>query len=249
MESLVKHLITYTPFEQFEIIPVLTLLFSTVDISPTNYNILLTTIVILLVCIYRIVNKSYSYIANNYQLIIEILYKFVYDVVIEQARRKAIRFLPHFFALFMLILVLNMVGLLPFNLTISAHIITTFTLSLSYIIALIIIGLLGIGKQFLYMFYPPNMGILLPLLSCIEVLSFCLRPISLGVRLFANMLAGHILLHILGEATVYVVSNFVLVVIPLIGILLAVGCLEIGISFLQAYIFVVLLAIYLKDSF
>ena len=89
---------------------------------------------------------------------------------------------------------------------------------------------------------------LLPLLICIEFLSFSLRPISLGVRLFANMLAGHILLHILAGAFLYLVTVSILVAFPAYGIVSAIGVLEIFIGFLQAYIFTILLGIYLKDS-
>ena len=89
---------------------------------------------------------------------------------------------------------------------------------------------------------------LLPLLICVEFLSFSLRPISLGVRLFANMLAGHILLHILAGAFIYLMAKLVILAIPAYAIVSAIAVLELFIGFLQAYIFTILLSIYLKDS-
>ena len=240
-------MINFNPFEQFEI-KIIANLLNEDWLAFTNLGAILLAITAILSGLLYIIAKSYSYIPNNYQLTIEALYNFIYNIIIEQAKKKGVPFLPHFFTLFILILAFNIAGLLPFTMTASSHIVITFTLSLSYIIAWIIIGIRDLGRQFLYIFYPQNMGPLLPLLSCIEILSFSLRPISLGVRLFANMLAGHILLHILSSSTVYILINFALLALPFLAIMGAIACLEIGIGFLQAYIFVILLAIYLKDS-
>lgn len=179
----------------------------------------------------------------------ESTYQFVYTLTAEQANRKGIKYFPHLITIFLLILVFNLSGLSPFTMTATSHVVITFGLALSYFIAWIIIGIYELGPKFIYIFCPKNMPAwLLPLLICIEFLSFCLRPVSLGVRLFANMLAGHVLLYILASACVYLFLKLILLAIPAFAIIGAIGVLELGIAFLQSYIFTILLAIYLKDS-
>ena len=136
---------------------------------------------------------------------------------------------------------------MPFAFTITAHISLTLLLALSFFIGWIIQGFLHLNLSFLRIFVPrgiPNW--LLPLLVVIEILSFIIRPISLSIRLFANMLAGHILLYILGSATISL--GLIIGVFPFLFIL-AFFVLELGIAFLQAYVFTILLSIYLADSF
>jgi ATP synthase subunit 6 len=133
----------------------------------------------------------------------------------------------------------DLVGLLPFSFIVILQVIITFTLALSFIYFI----------YFIYLFVPKNMPMwLLPLLTVVETLSFFLRPVSLGIRLFANMLAGHILLHILAGAAWFLANITIILIIPALIIVSAIGVLELGISFLQAYIYTILLAIYLKDS-
>lgn len=148
-----------------------------------------------------------------------------------------------------MILLYNLIGLLPFSFTISSHLAVTLTLSLSYFFSFLLVGIYHLKFRFLYNFCPKNMPFwLLPLLIIIETLSFFLRPFSLGIRLFANMLAGHILLHILADSFLYTLKLGILFLLPMTAILFAIGCLELFIACLQAYIFTILLTIYLKDG-
>jgi len=239
----------YNPFEQFEIVLILKLSALGCDLSLTNLNLIVLSAIVVLVTISFVLDKSYSYIPNNWQIVMESMYQFVYTMVAEQSGRKGIQYFPHLVTVFVLILYFNLSGLAPFGFTASSHVIITFGLALSYFIAWIIVGIKELGPKFMYVFCPKNMPLwLLPLLICVEFLSFCLRPISLGVRLFANMLAGHILLHILAGACVYLLTKSVILAIPAFAIIGAIGVLELGIAFLQAYIFTILLIIYLKDS-
>jgi ATP synthase subunit 6 len=239
----------YNPFEQFEIVLILKLIALNCDISITNLTVVVLSTVFLLLTISYMLDKSYNYIPNNWQIVMEAMYHFVYSITSEQAGRKGIKYFPHLVSIFLLILFFNLSGLAPFGFTASSHVIITFGLALSYFIAWIIVGIKELGPKFIYIFCPKNMPLwLLPLLICVEFLSFCLRPISLGVRLFANMLAGHILLHILAGACIYLLTKLIILAIPAFAIIGAIGVLELGIGFLQAYIFVILLAIYLKDS-
>jgi len=239
----------FNPFEQFEIILLGSFGFNNFDLSLTNLSLLTITISLLLIILTSLIVKSSTFIPNNWQYLIEIIYQFVFSIVAEQAGRKGFAYFPHLFTIFNLILLYNLSGLVPFSFTVSSHVIITFTLALSYFIAWIIVGIIKLGPKFLGVFCPKNMPLwLLPLLICVEFLSFSLRPISLGVRLFANMLAGHILLHILAGAFIYLMAKLIILAIPAYAIVSAIAVLELGIGFLQAYIFTILLAIYLKDS-
>jgi ATP synthase subunit 6 len=239
----------FNPFEQFEIILLGLFGFNDFDLSLTNLSLITLVISFVIIGLTSVITKSSTFIPNNWQYLIEIIYQFVFSIVAEQAGRKGFAYFPHLFTIFNLILFYNLSGLVPFSFTVSSHVIITFTLALSYFIAWIIVGIIKLGPKFLGVFCPKNMPLwLLPLLICVEFLSFSLRPISLGVRLFANMLAGHILLHILAGAFIYLMAKLIILAIPAYAIVSAIAILELGIGFLQAYIFTILLAIYLKDS-
>lgn len=238
-----------SPFEQFQINLLFKIYFFGFDLSLTNLSVLIMAVSLFLIFITSLISKSFSFIPNNWQSFLEMIYRFVLSIVSEQTGKKGYRYFPHFFTIFMLILLYNLIGLTPFSFTVSSHIIVTLSLALSYFIAWIFIAIKELGSKFLYVFSPKNMPAwLLPLLICVEILSFFLRPFSLAIRLFANMLAGHILLHILAGAFVFLYGISMVLTIPLVFILIAVGILELGISMLQAYIFTILLTIYLKDS-
>jgi ATP synthase subunit 6 len=242
-------MVLYNPFEQFEIMLILPIIIDGIDLSFTNLTILTVVISSILVLFLWVLNKSYTFIPNNYQVVLEAKYHFVLSILSEQTGQKGLKYLPQLVTVFTLVLFYNLGGLVPFSFTVSSHVIITFTLALSFFIAWIIIGVKELQLQFLNVFCPRNMPLwLLPLLICVEFLSFALRPISLGVRLFANMLAGHILLHILAGAFLYLLAKLIILAIPAFAIVSAISVLELGIGFLQAYIFTILLSIYLKDS-
>jgi ATP synthase subunit 6 len=242
-------MLLFNPFEQFEIMLIVPIVMDDIDISLTNLTILAMMISGIVLTLNSILYKSYTFIPNNWQILMEAKYQFVFSILSEQTGAKGFKYFPHLLTVFTLILLYNLGGLVPFSFTVSSHVIITFTLALSFFIAWVLIGIKELRVQFLNVFCPKNMPLwLLPLLIVIEFLSFSLRPISLGVRLFANMLAGHILLHILAGAFLYLLTVSVIVAIPAYVIVSAIGVLEIFIGFLQAYIFTILLGIYLKDS-
>lgn len=155
--------------------------------------------------------------------------------------------------IFLFILTSNLIGLLPFSFTITAHILITFYFALSINIALFILGCLKNGPRIIYLFIPKNVSlILIPLISIIELVSYLLRTFSLAIRLFANMLAGHILLFILANFLLTALQykfNFYMRFFPalvLVYFIFAVLVLEFGIAFLQAYVFIVLISIIFK---
>jgi ATP synthase subunit 6 len=147
-------------------------------------------------------------------------------------------------------LLLNLTSLITYNLTISGHIIFTLYLSFTFFFGFVIISFLNFQLIFFLFFIPKNVPILLKiLLTVIELISYLIRPFSLAIRLFANMLAGHTLLHIFSTFYFYIMYNYpFLFIIPLV-ICISVFVLEIGVAFIQAYVFYILLIIYLNDSF
>jgi F-type H+-transporting ATPase subunit a len=179
------------------------------------------------------------------------LYFFVADTVIQQCGNKGIKYLPIFFTVFILVLLSNLIGIIPFSFTPTSNFSMTLYLALSLNLGFVIIGFYENGLSFLMLFVPKGGPLWLkPLLIIIELFSYLLRPLSLSIRLFANMMAGHILLHILASFLTKAVLGGMLLPAFLIYILLsAVILLEIGIAFLQAYVFLVLTAIYVNDSF
>lgn len=241
----------FSPFEQFEILVWLKAYLPSqgLDMSLTNISISICAVSIFYVFASKKLLEEIKVVPSNWQIFYETIYLFIVSIVYEQATKKGIRYFPHLFTIFALILSFNLVGLLPFSFTVTSHIIVTLTLALSYFFAWILIGIFTLRMKFLNLFCPKNMPIwLLPLLIVIETLSFALRPFSLGIRLFANMLAGHILLHILADSLLFALNITAFLLIPLFVILLAIGFLELFIACLQAYIFTILLSIYLKDA-
>lgn len=234
-------LMFYSPFDQFEL-NVLT------KILPlTNYTVYLIISVASALFILSISVQRNLLIPTPFQLFYEGVYVFILSLVTEQVGKSktGLKYFPVLFTLFQFILVSNLLGLLPYSFTVTSHIALTLLLSLSFFSAWIIEGFRNLGLKFLRIFLPSNIPMwLLPLLVVIEILSFLIRPLSLSIRLFANMLAGHILLFILGTATLGLgLAGF----LPFVFIC-AFLILELGIAFLQAYVFTILLCIYLADS-
>ena len=186
-----------------------------------------------------------------WQFIYEVfIYNFVLGIIISQVGKRGQSYCIYITTLFFYILISNFMGLVPFSFTITSHIILTFMLGASSVIGLTIIGFLKQKMHFLDLFVPKGVPkVLLPLLIFIEVVSYVARGFSLSIRLFANLMSGHSLIHILLFFVTKILKfNFFFGFIGLflIGVIFL---LEIGISFLQAYVFAVLVSIYLKDSF
>lgn len=241
----------YSPFEQFEL-NVFYPIFgknTNFDISITNTTITLIFAVslIALLLVFSIYNAKV--LPSRWQSIVELIYKFVQTLIKEQTGARGQPYFPLIFTVFLFILFLNLIGLMPYGFTVTAQVAVTGTLALSFFIGLTIIGFKEQGISFLKLFVPSGIPMwLLPLLIVIEIMSYSLRPLSLAIRLFANMLAGHVLLHIIaGAALVALSKNILLAVAPWLFIT-AFMVLEIGIAFLQAYVFSILLCIYLHDS-
>jgi len=241
-----------SPLEQFEILVLQPLKIGGFDFSLTNsglYSVLILLAIFLLS--YLAISKAYL-IPGRWQLVAEGFYTFVADMVKQQAGSKAYAFFPLFITTFFAILGSNLLGLTPFGFTVTGHIIITFTLALAFNLGFVFLGLALHKLHFFKLFVPSGVPtVLLPLIVIIEVVSYLIRTFSLSLRLFANMMAGHTLLQILSSFVVAFLGASgliaVLAIIPF-ALVFAVTLLEVGIAFLQAYVFTILLCIYANDS-
>jgi ATP synthase subunit 6 len=239
----------YSPLENFEIVVYKPLrILKEIDISITNsvcYN-LIVLVTLYLICLIMDNRLIPSWI----QLIISKLVGFLYNLVKNQTEGKGGDYFVLFYTLFLFILMGNLIGLIPFSFTVTSHFALTFGLSLSLNIGILWIGFVKNGLGFLRLFVPSGAPqYLLPLIVIIEIVSYIIRTFSLSIRLFANMMAGHTLLHILGTFTIRLNEiGGVFWIIPFI-LMMGVLVLELGIVFIQAYVFTILTCIYLNDSY
>lgn len=243
----------FSPFEQFELnifYPIFgSNVYNSFDISITNTTITLIFAVSMILLLLSLSTYNAKVLPTRWQSVVELIYKFVQTLIKEQAGNKGQPYFPLIFTVFLFILFLNLIGLFPYGFTVTAQMAVTFTMALSFFIGLTIIGFKIQGISFLKLFVPSGIPAwLLPLLVVIEVMSYSLRPLSLAIRLFANMLAGHVLLHIIAGAAVVALTKTILLAFLPWAFITAFMVLEIGIAFLQAYVFSILLCIYLHDS-
>lgn len=190
-------------------------------------------------------------VPGRVQSMVESLYEFVATTVRNSAGTEGMKFFPFVFSLFTFVLVLNLLGMLPYAFTVTSHIIITFALAALVISTVIIYGFVRHGFGFLKLFVPSGVpGWLLPLLVVVEVVSFVSRPISLSVRLFASMLAGHIALKIFaGFVVTLLTAGAWAILSPLpLALAIALTALEFLVCALQAYVFATLTTIYLNDA-
>ena len=191
-------------------------------------------------------------IPGRMQSVAELSYEFVATTIRSTAGSEGMKFFPLVFSLFMFICISNVIGIIPYTFTVSSHLIVTGALALLVFFIVLIYGLYKNGLKFFKLFVPSGVPIyILPLVVFIEVISFFLKPVSHSVRLFANMLAGHIALKVfasfVGMLGAIGFIGWVGAVLPL-GLTVALTALEILVAFLQAYVFTILTCIYLNDA-
>jgi F-type H+-transporting ATPase subunit a len=196
--------------------------------------------------------RSRALVPGRLQSLAEMSYEFVASNVRSTAGTEGLKFFPFVFTIFMFILVVNVIGIIPYAFTVTSHIIITVALALLVFFTVIIYGFWKNGLGFLKLFVPSGIPIyILPLVTFIEVMSFLSRPVSHSVRLFANMLAGHITLKVFGGFVVMLSAFGVLgwlgALLPL-GLTIALTALELLVAALQAYVFAILTCIYLNDA-
>ena len=240
------------PIHQFHIIKLIPIKIGSYDVSFTNSALFMVATVVVAAAFLYLTTSSRSLVPGRLQSVSEMAYEFVGNMLRDAAGTQGMRFFPLVFSLFMFVLVANLLGLIPYFFTITSHIIVTFGLAILVIGTVIVYGFMKHGLGFLKLFVPHGVPIyLMPLVVAIEVISFVSRPVSLSVRLFANMLAGHITLKVFSG---FVVSLSAFGAIGIAGSVLplamavALTALELLVAFLQAYVFAVLTCMYLNDA-
>lgn len=240
------------PIHQFQISKLIPIEIGGLDLSFTNSSLFMVATVATAGAFLYLTTSSRGLIPSRAQSVSEMSYEFVANMLRDAAGTQGMKFFPMVFSLFMFVLVANMIGMFPYFFTVTSHIIVTFALAMVVIGTVVIYGFYKHGLKFLKLFVPSGVpALVLPMVVIIEIISFLSRPVSLSVRLFANMLAGHITLKVFAGFIVSLGSLGALgvggAILPLI-MTVAITGLEFLVSFLQAYVFAVLACMYLNDA-
>ena len=216
------------------------------DISFTNASLFMIISSVAILLIFSFGSKKNSLLPNKIQLLAELSYSFVSKMINDTAGSKAKPYFAFIFSLFMFVLFCNMFGMIPYTFTVTSHIIVTFVLASFIFIGVTVIGFMKHGFGYLKLFVPSGVpAVLLPLIVVIEIISYLSRPVSLSVRLFANMMAGHTMMKVFGG---FVISLGIVGGWLPLSFSVALTGLEILVAFLQAYVFAILTCIYLNDA-
>lgn len=241
------------PIHQFEIVKYFT--FGHIgghEIALTNSALFMAIAIASITLLLLGGTRRRSLVPGRLQSVAEMSYEFIADTIRSTAGTEGMRFFPFVFSLFMFILFMNLIGLIPYSFTVTTHIVITASLALMVFFTVIVYGFWKSGLRFLKLFVPSGIPwYMLILVTPIEVMSFLSRPVSHSVRLFANMLAGHITLKVFaGFITLlgaWGIAGWVGAVLPL-GLTVALTALELLVAVLQAYVFAILTCIYLNDA-
>jgi F-type H+-transporting ATPase subunit a len=240
----------HSPISQFEIKQLLSMKLFGFDTSFTNSALFMIVAVGLISSFLILSMRGRSLVPTRTQSIAELMYEFVANTVRENVGQEGMKFFPLVFSLFVFVLICNLLGMVPGGFTVTSHIVVTAALALLVIGIVIAYGVATQGTHFLKLFVPDVPPVLLPLMVPIEVISFLSRPLSLSVRLFANMLAGHIALKIFAGFIGSLLAAGAWGIIAPLPLLMAVAltALEVLVAVLQAYVFAVLTCVYLNDA-
>ena len=238
----------HSPLEQFEIQPILPITVGDLNLSFTNSSLWMAISVLLIYTLVMLGSRHASMVPGRLQALLELSYDFIADMLGSTVGKDGRKYFPFVFTLFMFILFGNLLGMIPGSFTYTSHIIVTFSMAIFVVTAVTIIGIVRHGWHFFSFFAPSGCPIyVMPLLVPIEVLSYLIRPISLSVRLFVNMMAGHIMLKTFAGFIVALGTFYVVPAVAPLALTVGLSGLELAIAFLQAYVFTVLTCIYLHD--
>jgi F-type H+-transporting ATPase subunit a len=234
-----------SPLEQFEIHPLVPIHLGRYDVSFTNSSAVMVAALILISVFVILGMRRAALVPSRWQSMAELSYEFIANLLGDTIGKDGMKYFPIVFTIFMFVLFGNLLGLIPFSFTFTSHIIVTFALAFAVFVGVTGLAIWKHGIHFATFFVPPGVSkAMWPLLIPIEIISYLSRPISLSVRLFANMLAGHTLLKVF--------AGFVFVlgfagILPL-AFVVALSGLEFLIAFLQAYVFAILTCLYINDA-
>jgi F-type H+-transporting ATPase subunit a len=243
-----------SPLAQFTVKKLVDLHIGGIDVSFTNASLFMVIAAALITLFMVAAMRPRAIVPGRFQGAAELFYEFVDNMLVENVGVEGRRYFPFVFSIFMFVFFCNILGLLPIGLaeggfTVTSHIIVTFALAIMVFVVVTVIGFMRHGFHFLRLFVPSGVPWpILPILVPIEIMSYFIRPVTLAVRLFANMVAGHVMLAVFGGFVIALGGVFfVLGGIPLAAII-AVLALELLIAGLQAYVFAMLTCIYLNDA-
>lgn len=232
------------PMHQFEVHPIISIKLGGLDASFTNASLWMVIAAGLVALL--LLTGSKKLVPGRLQSVGELAYEFISNLMRDVVGEKGRPFFPFIFTLFLFILACNMLGMVPYSFTVTSHIIVTFAMAMAVFVGVTVLGFVQHGVGYLKLFVPSGIPmVMLPLLVVIEVISYLTRPVSLSVRLFANMMAGHTMLKVFAG---FVVGLGVLGGWMPLAFMVAFTGLEILVAFLQAYVFAVLTCIYLNDA-
>jgi F-type H+-transporting ATPase subunit a len=234
-----------SPVEQFKLKSLVPFEIGGIDLSYTTSSLWMTITVAAVTAFLTLSMRGGRLVPGRWQSMAEMSYEFIANMIRENVGAEGRKYFPFIFTLFMFILMGNLVGMIPFSYTFTSQIIVTFSMAVTIFIGVTIIGLIRHGWHFFSLFMPSGTPMVLaPLLIPIEIISYFVRPVSLSVRLFANMMAGHTMMKVFGGFTVLL---GVLGIAPIL-LLVALTGFEIMVAVLQAYVFTVLTCLYLNDA-
>lgn len=236
----------HSPLAQFEIKKLIDINLLGYDLSLTNSSCFMLVTVASLLLYFSFALKSKLLIPTRLQISAELLYGLITDMIGQNVGPQGRKFIPLIFTLFLFILICNLLGMLPYSFTVTSHISITFALAILVFFLVTIVGFARHGLHFLSLFLPKGTPWwLAPLMIIIELFAYLARPVSLSLRLAANMMAGHVLLKVMAGFVVSVVIYLKILPLPLMVILIG---FEIFVAILQAYIFTILSCVYLNDA-
>lgn len=241
-----------SPVHQFEVQEYVKLPVEAIDLSFTNSSLAMVVGAVISTVFLTMAMRRRAMVPGRLQITAELLYEFIGKMVKTNIGKKGRHYMPFVFTLFMFVLMGNLIGLVPYMFTYTSHLIVTGALALTIFGAVIGFGIYNHGTHFFSLFVPPNLPVwLLPFIIPIEIVSFFVRPLTLSVRLFANMMAGHIVLKVVVSFAVAAAGMgaawSVLGVFPVL-VNTAMMLFELLVAFIQAYVFALLACVYLKDS-
>ena len=241
-----EHATAAGPMEQFDIHPLIPVKIGGFDISYSNSALFMTFAIVLSLVLFLSATSKRTMVPGRWQSIAELLYEFNAGMVKDNVGKDGLKYLPFIFTLFLFILFGNVLGLMPYGFAYTSHIIVNASLALFIFVAVTIIGFWRHGLHYFSLFLPKGTPVAVAFfLVPIEIMSYFIRPVSLSLRLFANMLAGHVLLKVL--AGFIVVLGLAFGWVPFLAVF-AVTLLEIMVALIQAYVFALLTCIYLNDA-
>jgi F-type H+-transporting ATPase subunit a len=239
------------PIHQFDLHRIFNINLGGWDVSFTNSALFMLLAVALTMAFFLAATQARALVPGRLQSVAEVAHDFIAGMIKESMGKAGMRFFPFVFALFIFIFVTNMLGMIPGFFTVTSHIIVTAALAAMVFLTVLVVGFAKNGWRFLKLFVPSGVPwYVLWLVTLIEIISFLSRPISHSVRLFANMLAGHITLKVFGGFVVMLLSAGSFAVLAPLPLLMAIAitALEVLVAFLQAYVFTMLTCMYLNDA-